>query len=340
MADWQNTSAADLTARQKVAVLLIALGEDTAGEIVRYLDEDETEEIAQAIAEMQAVPAKLVDEVLEEFETLLASGHGVDRGGADVARSILEQAVGDDRADAMMSQIAEKKSRGFYMLRRSDPQELAHVLQKEQPQTIAVVLAQLAPEQAAAVFNDLPEDKQADVAYRMASLQEISPQALEELERTLAAELKEIVSGPTRRVGGLGAVADMLTHVGRGTEGSILGKIDGIDPEVAEGIRNRMVTFDTLAEMTPQQVGAVLRDVDKGDLALALKAADEATARVVFASMSQRAGAQLKEDIEFLGRVRKSEVEEAQTRIAQVIRQLEAAGVVTVSRGDADPYVS
>lgn len=340
MPDWKDTHAEDLTPQQKVAVLLIALGEDTAAEVVRHLSDDETERIAQSIAEMQAVPAHLVDEVLIEFEELLRSGKGAQTGGVDAARSILQHAVGDERADAVMSNIADRKNRGFYMLRHSEPEELAHVLVKERPQTIAVVLAQIDPDQAAQVFDRLPSDIQSDVAYRMANLQEISPQALAELESSLAAELKEIVSGPTTRVGGAQAVADMLGRTTRSTESSILGKLDTLDPEVAEGIRNRMVTFDSIADMTPQQIQTVLKETDNDDLVRALKTASDRTAHAVYGAMSQRAQAQIKEDLQFLGRIRESEVEESQLRIAQIIRQLESAGAVTLARaGDDDAYV-
>jgi flagellar motor switch protein FliG len=340
MSDWANTKAEDLSAVQKVAVLLIALGEDTAAEIVSHLDEDEVEQIAQAISEMQAVPPDLMDEVLAEFEQLLRSGHSVDKGGTDVAHSILEQALGGERAGEMMAQIADKKNQGFYRLRHSDPQELIHVLQKEQPQTIAVVLAQLDPDQAAIVFDGMPQEKLPDIAYRMAKLQEISPQALQELENHLAAELKEIVDSPTRHVGGTGAVADMLTHVGRATETSILGKIDVLDPEVAEGIRNRLVTFDSLTHLPQPQIQSILRDVDKQDLALAMKGAPDRTAEVIFGTMSKRAQAQLKEEIEFMGRVRQSEVDDAQLRIAQIIRQRESTGDVTIVRDSGhDDYI-
>lgn len=217
---------------------------------------------------------------------------------------------------------------------------LIHVLQKEQPQTIAVVLAQLIPEQAATIFDGLPEEKQPDVAYRMAKQQQISPQALQELENGLAAELKEMVSGPTRNVGGVSAVADMLGHVGPETESTILDRIDVINPEVAEDIRNRMVTFDSLASLTQTQVQAVLRVVDKQDLSFAMKGASEPTAEVVYAAISRRASAKLREEIEFLGRIRRSEVDDAQLRIAQIIRQMESSGEVTMIRGgDADKYV-
>jgi flagellar motor switch protein FliG len=340
MADKDKISVTNLSPQQRVAVLLIALGEDTAAEIVRYLSDDETERIAQSIAEMQSVSAELIDEVLEDFEQLLRSGHGLDTGGEETARSILQLALGDERANETMSNIAAKKSRGFYMLRHSEPEELAHVLAKEQPQIIAVVLAQLEPVQAAAVFDRLPADKQADVAYRMANLQDISPQALDELERSLASELKEIVSGPTTLVGGAQAVADMLGRASRSTESTILDRLEVLDPEVAEGIRNRMVTFDSLTDMTTTQIQSVLKQTEGKDLPLAMKGASDQTASVVYGAMSKRAGAQLKEEVEFLGRTRQSEVDEAQVRIAQTIRQLETEGAVTLARaGDDDEYV-
>ena len=340
MAEKNPQTLEDLTAQQKVAVLLIALGEDTAAEVVRYLSDDETERVAQSIAEMQTVSAELVDAVLEEFEELLRSGKGAQTGGTDAARSMLQHALGDERADTVMSNIADRKSRGFYMLRNAEPEELSQLLVKERPQTVAVVLAQLSPDLAAAAFDRLPDDMQSDVAFRMARLEEISPEALDELERSLAGELKEIVSGPTMRVGGVQAVADMLGRSAKSTESSILGRIDTVDPEIAEGIRNRMVTFDSLADLSSQQIQAVLKEAENDDLALALKAADDRTSQAIYGSMSKRAQSRLKEDIEFMGRVRESEVEEAQLRIAQTLRRLEESGAITLVRaGDSDEYV-
>jgi len=141
----------------------------------------------------------------------------VDVGGADAARSILQQTVGDERADAILSNIDDRQSQGLYTLRNSEAKQLAHVLSKERPQTIAVVLAQLHQDQAAAVFDRLPDEMHSDIAYRMASLPEISPQALAELEADLAAELKEIVSGPTTRAGGVEAVVNVLRPRSRKT---------------------------------------------------------------------------------------------------------------------------
>lgn len=319
--------ASNLSAIQKVAVLMVALGENATAEILKHLNEDDVEEIAQAISELNPVSTETMDAVLEEFEQLLRDSVGLDEGDNDFARGAMEKALGAKKAGQILSTMGERDERVFPSLPGGIAQ--AHPDHcKEHPQTIAVILTQLEPEQAAEVFNGLLVEMQADIAYQMAHLGQVLRASLEDLAHTLSDELKSYVSGKVIRVNGLEAVSDMLDHTIRITESTILGGIHTKDPDLAERIRNRRFTFEKIAEMSAKDIHHILRSVDQD--VLALKAADDATQSAVFTSMSDRAASALNEEIEFLGQTRLSDAEEAQVQISQVIRQLEANGQVSV----------
>jgi flagellar motor switch protein FliG len=324
----------ELSSRQKVAVLMIALGQDTTAEILKYLNDYEIEDIAQAIAELKTVTTEQEDEVLEEFEQLLMAGKYISMGGIEFARGALEKALGPRRAQQMLDRVSATTSGGFYLLRNIAPNQIAPFISKEHPQTIALILAQLDPNQAAGVLNILPEELQSDVTYRVATIENISPQVLREIEESLAAELQAIITGQVTEIGGPKKVAEILNMTGRSTEKAVLEKLDAQDPEIAEEIRNMMFTFDDIARLTDREIQLVLREVDTKDLAVALKGAQPEMQDRIFSNVSERVSTMIKEEMEFSGPVRLSDVEEVQLRIVQTVRQLEEAGQVTVTRGE------
>ncbi len=324
----------DLTSRQKVAILMIALGQDTTAEILKYLNDYEIEDIAQAIAELKTVTTEQEDQVLEEFEQLLMAGKYISMGGIDFARGALEKALGPRRAQQMLDRVTATTTGGFYLLRNIAPNQIAPFISKEHPQTIALILTQLDPTQAAGVLNILPEELQSDVTYRVATMENISPQVLREIEESLATELQAILTGQITEIGGPKKVAEILNMTGRSTEKAVLEKLDSQDPEIAEEIRNMMFTFDDIARLTDREIQLVLREVDTKDLAVALKGAQPEMQDRIFSNVSERVSTMIKEEMEFSGPVRLSDVEEVQLRIVQTVRQLEEAGQVTVTRGE------
>ncbi|OGG46399.1 MAG: flagellar motor switch protein FliG [Candidatus Handelsmanbacteria bacterium RIFCSPLOWO2_12_FULL_64_10] len=330
----------DLTPRQKVAILMIALGQEAAAQILKYLSDYEIEEITQAIAELKTVTTEQEDEVLQEFQQLLMAGNYTARGGIEFARGALEKAIGPRRTQSVLDRIGSATSNGFYLLRNVPSNQIAPFISKEHPQTIALILSQLDPSQAAGVVAMLPEKLQADVTYRIATLDNISPQVLKQIEESLAEELQTVLSGQVAEIGGPKRVAEILNMTGRSTERAILEKLDGQDPEIAENIRNMMFTFDDIVRLTDREIQLVLREVDTKDLAVALKGAGPEIQDRVFSNVSERVGQMIKEEMEFLGPVRLSDVEEVQLRVVQTVRQLEEAGQVAVLRGETqDVYV-
>ena len=324
----------EVTARQKAAILLIALGQQTTAEVMKYLSDFEIEESAQAIAEVEVVTADQEDKVLEEFEHFLLAGKYVSQGGVEFARGALEMAVGPRKAENLLERVNSTTTSGFYMLRNVDPAQIVPFVSKEHPQTIALILSQLEPTQAAGVMNGLREELQADVSFRIAQMDNISPQVLRELEDSLAGDLQAILAGQVTEIGGPKAVAEILNRTGRSTEMAVLERMDAKDPELAENVRNKMFVFDDINKLTDREIQTLMREVDQKDLVVALKAASEELKDKILGNMSERVRTFITEEMEFQGPMRLSEVEEVQLRIVQQVRQLEEQGQITIVRGD------
>ena len=245
------------------------------------------------------------------------------------------------KAQALLDRISSTDTSGFYMLRNVDPKQIIPFLSKEHPQTIAIILTQLtSSSQAAGVLNGLSDALKSDVAYRIAQMENISPQPLRELEMSLAEELRAILSGQITEIGGPKCVAEILNRSGRATEKAVLEDLDKRDSELAEMVRNQMFVFDDIAHLTDREIQLVLREVDPKDLAVALKGASNEMQERVFANLGEEASKEMRDEMKHSGPVRMSDVEDVQLRVVQTVRQLEEAGQVTVVRGDStDKFV-
>ena len=325
----------ELTPREKAAILMVALGEDAAGEVMKYFADFEIEDMTQIITELSNVPTAIQDRVLEEFETSLMAGEWVSQGGVDFARQALKHAVGPRRAEEILSRITSNTNSGFYMLKNVAPEQIAPFISHEHPQTIALILSQLEAVQAAGIISQLPETVQAEVSYRIATLDNITPAVLKQIEESLEANLGDILGGH-KDVGGPKIVADMLNLTGSTVEKNVLQKLDAQDPEVAETVRNMMFVFDDLETLTDREIQVVLREVEQKDLVVALKTASEEVKDKILGNMSERVRDYIEEEMEFLGPMRLSEVEDIQLRVVHKVRQLEEQGQVNIFRGPAN----
>ena len=325
----------ELSPRQKVAVLMVALGQENAADVMKFLTDYEIEDITHTITEIKYLPAELQDEILGEFEQHLLAGEYMSQGGVDFARSALERAVGPRKAQEILDRIMSQVSSGFYLLKNVPPEQLAPFISHEHPQTIALILSQLDPVDAAGIIGQLPERIQGEVAYRIATMENITPSVLKQIEDSLEANLRDILGG-NQDVGGPKVVADMLNLTGASIEKNVLDRLDAQDPEVAEIVRNMIFVFDDIHKLTDREVQTVLREVEQKDLVIALKAASEDVREKVLGNMSERVRSFIEDEIEFSGPMRLSEVEEVQLRIVQKIRQLEDQGQVAIVRGNAE----
>ena len=321
--------------REKAAILMIALGEEAAGEIMKYMVDFEIEEITKIITELSNLPTAIQDRVLEEFEQHLIAGEWVSQGGIDFARQALERAVGSRRAQEILDRINSNTNSGFYMLKNVAPEQIAPFISHEHPQTIALILSQLEAVQAAGIISQLPEAVQAEVSYRIATLNNITPSVLKQIEESLENNLGDILGGH-KDVGGPKIVADMLNLTGSSIEKNVLEKLDAQDPEVAETVRNMMFVFDDLDSLSDREIQVLLREVEQQDLVVALKTASYEVKDKILSNMSDRVREYIEEEMEFLGPMRLSEVEEIQLRIVQKVRQLEEHGQVNIVRGSND----
>ena len=325
----------ELSPLQKVAIFMVALGEDTASSVMKYLNEYEIEQITQAIAELGHITPEMQTQVLEEIEQHLIAGQHLTEGGVDFARGMLEKALGPERARDVLDRVLQTVTSAFNQLRNVNPSQLAPFLQNEHPQTIALILSQLEPNQAAGILALFPETLQADVTHRIATMETISPEVIKQIEESLGTQLREILGG-TQEVGGVQAVADILNLTGASTEKYVLDQLDAEDPELAEQVRNLMFTFNDLANLTDREIQTLLREVDQKELMIALKGASEEVRDKFLGNMSERVRTYIQEEMEFTGPMRLSEVEEVQLRIVQQVRQLEEQGQVAISRGEGE----
>jgi flagellar motor switch protein FliG len=325
----------DLTPRERAAILMVALGEEAAGEVMKYLGDFEIEELTQTITELESLPTSLQDQVLQDFEQHLLAGEWVNQGGAEFARAALERAVGPRRAEEILDRVLTNVTSGFYMLRNVAPEQIAPFISNEHPQTIALILSQLDSTQAAGILGQLPGRVQAEVAYRIATLDNITPAVLKQVEESLETNLKDLLGG-NKAVGGPKIVADMLNLTGTSVEKGILERLDSQDPEVAETVRNMMFVFEDIVTLTDRELQTMLREVEQKDLVVALKAASEELKSKVLGNMSDRVRSFIQEEMEFMGPTRLSEVEEVQLRIVQKVRQLEEQGQISIMRGASE----
>ncbi len=329
-----------LTGTQKAAVLLITLGSDASAQVLPFLQEEELERVTLEIFNMQAVPQSVRRNVLEESYHLSLTNESVDQGGYEYARMLLTRTLGDKRAKDLIARVQNmQKGNPFDFVRDADAVQLAGFLQDEHPQTIALVLSHLPPAQAGSVLSSLSPDYQAEVAERIAVMDSTDPEVVSEVEQGLQRKLSSLVTHDYSLSGGVEYVVNVLNQVDRGTEKSILDALDETNPTLAEEIRQKMFVFENIVMLDDRSVQRMLREVDTKDLVLALKGASEQAKDLIFRNMSTRAADLLREDVSLSGPVRLRNVEEAQQRIVGVIRRLEAAEEIVISRGGDDELI-
>lgn len=330
----------ELRGRDKAAILLVSLGPEVAGLIYKQLDEGTIELLTLEIANLRKVTPDVKLQVLKEAQELLMAKEFLSQGGVDYARSLLEQALGAERAQEILRRItASLQVRPFDFMRHTDAQQVLSFIQGEHPQTIALILSYLVPEQAAAIMGGLPANIQWDVTRRIATMDRITPEVLREVERVLERKLSSVLGQDFTIAGGIEAVVDIINRVDRGTERNIMEMLEEKDPDLAEEIKRRLFVFEDVIGLDDRSLQRVLREVDIKDLSLALKGATEELRQKFFKNMSKRASEMLVEDMQFMGPVRVRDVEEAQQKIVNVIRALEDAGEIVIARGGEEELI-
>ncbi|MCX7710684.1 MAG: flagellar motor switch protein FliG [Clostridia bacterium] len=330
----------DRSGKEKAAMLLISLGPEKSAEIFKHLKEEEIEQLTLEIANIRTVTPEEKEKVLDEFYQICLAQEYIAEGGINYAKDILEKALGTQKAlDVINKLTVSLQVRPFDFVRKADPAQLLNFIQNEHAQTIALILAYLKPQQASIVLSALPQDKQADVARRIAMMDRTSPEVIKEVERVLEKKLSSLVTEDYTAAGGVQSIVDILNSVDRGTEKFIMETLEIENTDLAEEIKKRMFVFEDILSLDNRSIQRFLREVDNNQLAIALKGATEEVQKTIFGNMSKRLVEMIKEDLEFMGPVRLKDVEEAQQKIVNVIRKLEDAGEIVISRGGGDEII-
>lgn len=329
-----------LTGRQKAAILLISLGPEVSAQIFKHLRDEEIEQLTLEIANVRKVDSAEKDAILAEFHQICLAQEFISQGGISYAKDILEKALGSQRAFDIINRLtATLQVRPFDFARKADPAQILNFIQNENSQTIALVLSYLQPEQSSIILSSLPQDKQADVAKRIALMDSTSPEVISQVERVLEQKLSATVTQDYTNAGGISAVVQILNGVDRGTERTILDSLEIQDPELAEEIKKRMFVFEDIVNIDNRSIQRIIRDIENADLQLALKVASEEVREAIFKNMSKRMAETFREEMEYMGPVRLRDVEEAQTRIVSTIRRLEETGEIIIARGGGDDII-
>ncbi|MEE2717421.1 MAG: flagellar motor switch protein FliG [SAR324 cluster bacterium] len=335
-------SVGKLTGPKKAAILLLALGEDGAAEVMKNLDESEIQQVGYYMTRFTDIAPEEIDIVLEEFyRNSVSQEDGVNiNASPEFVKNALSKALGAEKAKELEGSLhSGQEEGGLDSIRYADPVMISNYLRSEHPQTIALVLSYIRnTDQASTVLRNLPESLQADVLYRMAILESIPPGVVSELNDVLYEEMKSASSMVTK-VGGVGPVSEILNAVDKATETRILSTIEESNPDLAEEIRELMFTFEDLSVIDAKQMQTVLKDVDIPDLTLALKTASDAVKELIFSSMSSKQGDMVRDDLENLGPVRVSDVESAQQKIIKVVKTLEEEGKIIIAGGGGSEVV-
>ena len=327
-------SVGKMTGPKKAAILLLALGEDAAADVMKNLEEAEIQQVGYYMTRFTDVSPEELDIVLEEFyRNSVMADEGVNISSSpDFVKNALTKALGADRAKELSDNLrAGEEEAGLEALRYAEPIMISNYIRTEHPQTIALILSYLKnAEQSSAVLRDLPESLQADILYRMAVIESIPPGVISEMNEVLTEEMQSAGSMATS-VGGVEPVAEILNSVDKATETRILSSIEETNPDLAEQIRELMFTFEDMALIDAKQMQLVMKDVDQADMVLALKTASDAVKELIFSSMSSRAAEMVRDDLENLGPAKISDVEAAQQKIIKVVKKLEEAGTIIIA---------
>jgi len=337
-----DPQAQPLSGIRKTAILLITLGDQTSGEILKQMDEDEVQLIGREVARVSSITNEQAESLLEEFYQMTVAHDYVLKGGIDYARKILINAFGPEHAKKMLDRLVKalgSEMASFDALQKADPQQLAKFIHNEHPQTIALVLSHLNASQAAGLLISLPPEMRSDVALRMANLDQISPEIISKIAGIIGMKLKALGEFSREAYGGVRAVSEMFNRLDSSTSKEVLETMEQSHPALVETIRHLMFVFEDLLLLGPEAIKEVLGKVDRKILTVALKGTSDQLKTHFLEQMSQRGSEMLREDMDALGPIKIKEVEAAQQQIIAVVRQLEAEGTISLKGTVGEQYV-
>ena len=336
------TSTEVLAGPTRVAVLLISLGEQASGDLVKSLSEDEVQIVSREVARLQSISSEQAEAVLEEFHQTIMGRDFAVKGGLDYAKKMLNSAFGEDASRKIYERLVKVLGTdiaSFDVLHKADPQQLAKFIHSEHPQTIALILSHLSASQAAALLTSLPPGMRSDVALRMANLDQISPEIISKIAGIIGQKLSSLGEYSRESYGGVRAVSEMFNRLDAGISKEILDHIQNHDAGLVETIIQLMFVFEDLLLIDANGMKELVAKTDRKNLTVALKGTSEQLKAHFLGGMSQRGAEMLKEDMEAMGPVKIKDVESAQQGIIAVVRQLEADGVINLKGSAGEQYV-
>ncbi len=323
---------AELTGVRKAAVLLLTLEQDQAAEILKRLSPEAIEEVSREIASVSDIPAPLRTEVFGEFYNSALANAYLSEGGLEYAKTLLRKSLSPEAAEKAIKQVTQQvATTPFSFLQKAESENLLTFIQDEHPQTIALILAHLPPQKASEILVGLPSAKQIEVVKRVANMEQTNPEVIKEVEKGLEHRLSDIVSQTFEKAGGVDTVAEMLNLADRSTEKGIMEGLEAEDPDLVEQIRRLMFVFEDILLVNDKGIQSVLKEIDNEVLSLALKTASEELKGKILKNMSERAAQMIAENMQYMGPVRVSDVEQAQQKIVDVVRRLEDAGEIIIA---------
>ena len=326
-----------LSGAKKCAIFLIAIGAKPASSILRCMTDNEVEQISVEIASMKNMSPEIVEGVIMEFRDLGWAQSFLAQGGIGFAREALASALGPRRAEEIMMRVeAAMEVSAFHLLQTVETGQLTNFLQNEHPQTAALILAHLNPRKSAEIIINFDAEVQNEIIYRLATMGKTSPALLNDIEEVIRQQVGSLFGTELSAAGGVESVAQILNSTTRTAEKSILDAITERDPELAVSIKALMFVFDDLVNVADRDMQRILVEVEQRDLALGLKGASEELKGKLLGNISQRAAEAILEELDLMGPVRVSDVEEAQRRIIETAQQLEEQEEITLARGGAE----
>ncbi|HNY66464.1 MAG TPA: flagellar motor switch protein FliG [Deltaproteobacteria bacterium] len=328
---------------QKAAVFLMAMGDEFTRNVFKGLTEYEIKLLGKRMASLEdtTIPVNVVQDVMDEFATLSSQVSGVTGKGIGYLKDALVSALGNEKAKPILESISlATDTTAFSSLKGVDPLILVDYLKGEHPQTIALVLAHLEYAKAAQIIKELPEKLQPEIIFRMANLGMVPASIIEDLDQVLRKEIESMGSTESKKLGGVETVAEILNQLDHNTENNIFSVLEEMDAELAEGIRQKMFVFEDIAGIDNRGIQTILKEITNEELALALKTASDTLKSLILKNMSARAAEMLQDDMEAMGPVKLSDVENAQQSIVRVVRKLEAGGKIVIGgKGGEDVLV-
>ena len=330
----------ELTGHQRIAVLLLAMGDKFTADVFKRMERQEIADVSKAIVELEPVPRETVEEVLREFHESLVDGVDMISGGSDTVKRLLVKNLDPETAKYVMDSLSlDTGPAPFRELEQVSPRLLSQILRNQHPQTLALIMGHLNPDQAANLLTSLPAGVRSEVLTRLAKLESVPEDMLMEVDKVLTSQLIAMGGKEGKKVGGVQSVAEILNAVDRATEEEVLSEIEEDSAQMAEDIRNLMFVFEDCKNIDDRGVRELLKEISNEDLTLALRGASDDLKDKFFKNMSERAGNMIREELEFMGPTKLSDVETAQQNIVKIVRRLEAENKVVVSRGAGEVFV-